>query len=297
MNLSGTLSIRPQEPTMHALTGKVALVTGAGGAHGIGRAIALRLAGEGADVVVTDLDRGTAAFRPEDIRAGWRGIHSVADEIVALGRQALAVHGDVGDSAQVGRIVEQGMERFGRIDLLVNNAASTPGKDRHPLVEVEEDAFDTVLRVNLKGAFLCSKAVARTMIAGGRGGRIIMMSSCMGKRGRANYAAYSASKFGLIGLTQSLALELAAHRITVNAICPGPVDTERFDQMAAYAAPTGVPPEVFRASILRDRARETPLGRIAQPADVASVASFLASPEAEFLTGLAIDVTGGFELH
>ncbi len=281
---------------MHDLAGKVALVTGAGGRHGIGRAIALRLASEGADVVVTDLDRGPGAFRPEDSAAGWRGIASVAEEIRAGGRQALAVHGDIGDSAQVAGIVEAGLQRFGHLDLLINNAASTPGRDRQPLVDVDEDAFDAVLRVNVKGTYLCSKAVARHMIERGGGGKIITMSSCMGKRGRANYAAYSASKFALIGITQSLALELAPHRITVNAICPGPVDTERFDHVAAFAAPEGVPPAVFREAILRDRARETPLGRVAQPLDVANVAYFLASSQADFLTGLAISVTGGFEL-
>lgn len=281
---------------MHDLTGKVALVTGAGGRHGIGCAIALRLAREGADVVITDLDRGPSAFRPEDVEAGWRGIDSVAEEIRSMGRQALAVHGDIGDQAQVLNIVAMAVERFGHIDLLINNAASKPGRDRQPVVDVDEDAFDAVMRVNVKGTFLCSKAVARHMIDRGGGGRIIMMSSCMGKRGRAYYAAYSASKFAIIGFTQALALELAPHRITVNAICPGPVDTERFDHVAAFAAPDGVTPAAFRESILKDRARETPLGRVAQPSDVANVASFLASSDAEFLTGLAISVTGGFEL-
>jgi NAD(P)-dependent dehydrogenase (short-subunit alcohol dehydrogenase family) len=247
-------------------------------------------------VVVTDQDRGPGAVRPEDLQVGWRGISSVAEEIVALGRRALALHGDLSDGAQVSEIVERGLGHFGRIDLLVNNAASAPGRDRQPVVDVDEDAFDAVMRVNVKGTFLCSKAVARHMIQRGGEGRIIMMSSCMGKRARANYAAYSASKFAIIGFTQALALELAQHRITVNAICPGPVDTERFDQVAAYAAPEGVTAAAFRESILRDRARETPLGRVAQASDVANVASFLASSDADFLTGLAISVTGGFEL-
>ena len=206
---------------MYDLNGKVVIVTGAAGRRGIGRAIATRLGREGADVVVTDIRRGPEAVRPEDRQAGWRGLPSVVDEIKALGRQALGLYSDVSDSPQVAEMVRQTVERFGHIDILVNNAGSQPGRDRVPVVELEEHAFDEVQRVNVKGTYLCSKAVARHMIARGGGGKIIVISSGAGKRGIARYAAYCASKFALIGFTQALYQELAPYRINVNAICPG----------------------------------------------------------------------------
>ena len=138
---------------MYDLTGKVAVVTGAGGRHGIGRAIALRLAHEGADVVVTDIDRGLEAIRPEDRQAGWQGLPSVVSEIEAEGRQALGLLSDVSDAAQVDDMVAQKLARFGKIDILVNNAGSRPGRDRVPVVDLEEDAFDEVMRVNVRGTY------------------------------------------------------------------------------------------------------------------------------------------------
>ena len=146
---------------MYDLTGKVAVVTGAGGRHGIGRAIALRLAQEGADVVVTDIDRGLEAIRPEDRQAGWQGLPSVVSEIEAQGRQGLGLLSDVSDAAQVDDMVAQTLARFGKIDILVNNAGSRPGRDRVLVVDLEEDAFDEVMRVNVRGTYLCSRAVAR----------------------------------------------------------------------------------------------------------------------------------------
>ena len=136
---------------MYELDGNVAVVTGAGGRHGIGRAIATRLAREGADVVVTDVSASLEAIRPADRQEGWQGLPSVVEEIQALGRQALGLYSDVSDRAQVEDMVKQTLERFGRIDILVNNAGSRPGRDRVPVVELEEDAFDEVIRVNLKG--------------------------------------------------------------------------------------------------------------------------------------------------
>jgi NAD(P)-dependent dehydrogenase (short-subunit alcohol dehydrogenase family) len=282
---------------MYDLNNKVAIVTGAGGRWGIGRAIALRLAQEGADVVVTDIQRGPGAIRPADRQAGWQGLPSVVSELEALGRQALAVYSDVSDSAQVADMVSQTLDRFGHIDILVNNAGSQPGRDRVPVVELEEDAFDEVQRVNVKGTYLCSKAVARHMIARGGGGKIIVISSGAGKRGRARYAAYCASKFALIGFTQSLAEELAPYRINVNAICPGLVDTERVDFIAAALAPAGEPAGEYRAQMIQERAVAIPLGRVATGDDIARMAAFLASSEADYLTGLSISVSGGSEMH
>ena len=282
---------------MYDLKGKVAIVTGAGGRHGIGRAIALRLAQEGADVVVTDIQRSTDAMRSEDRQAGWRGLDSVVGEIEALGRQSLGLFSDVSDPAQVTDMVAQTVDRFGHIDILVNNAGSQPGRDRVLLVDLEEDAFDEVMRVNVKGTYLCSRAVATHMIGRGGGGKIIIISSGAGKRGRARFAAYCSSKFALIGFTQSIAQELAEHKINVNAICPGLVDTERTDFIAAALAPEGQSAEEHRVLMIRERSQAVPLGRVAQGDDIARTAAFLASGESDYLTGLSISVAGGSEMN
>ena len=281
---------------MYDLNGKVAIVTGAGGRHGIGRAIALRLAQEGADVVVTDIQRGPEAIRAEDRQAGWQGLPSVVGEIEALGRQGLALYSDVSDSGQVTDMVNQTLDRFGRIDILVNNAGSQPGPDRVLVVDLEEAAFDEVMRVNVKGTYLCSKAIARHMIERGGGGKIIIISSGAGKRGRARFAAYCSSKFALIGFTQSLAQELGPHNINVNAICPGLVDTERTDFIAAALAPEGESAEEHRAMMIRERSTTIPMGRVAVGDDIARTAVFLASSEADYMTGLSISVSGGADM-
>ena len=278
---------------MYDLGGKVAVVTGAGGRHGIGRAIALRLAQEGADVVVTDIERGADSMRREDRQAGWEGVPSVVQEIEGLGRQGMGLYSDVADSAQVSDMVSQTLERFGHIDILVNNAGSQPGPDRVPVVELEEAAFDQVMRVNVKGTYLCSKAVAQHMIARGGNGKIIVISSGAGKRGMARYAAYCSSKFALIGFTQSLAQELGPHRINVNAICPGLVDTERLDFIAAALASHGESSEEYRAQMVQEQSTRLPLGRVAVGDDIARMAAFLSSSEADYLTGLSISVSGG----
>jgi NAD(P)-dependent dehydrogenase (short-subunit alcohol dehydrogenase family) len=282
---------------MYDLSGKVAVITGAGGRHGIGRAIANRLAQEGADVVVTDIEQSLESIRPEDRQAGWQGLPSVVSEIEAMGRQALAVYSDVSDSSQVEDMVNRTLERFGDIDILVNNAGSRPGRDRVPVAELEEDAFDEVMRVNVRGTYLCSRAVARHMIARGGPGKIIVISSGAGKRGIARYTAYCASKFALIGFTQALAQELAAHRINVNAICPGLVDTERVDFIAAALALEGQSPQEHRALMIRERNTRVPLGRVAVGDDIARMAAFLASSESDYLTGLSISVSGGAEMN
>ena len=286
---------------MYDLNGKVAIVTGAGGRHGIGRAIATRLAREGADVVVTDIPQSLDAIRDEDRLEGWEGLPSVVREIEAEGRQSLGLFSDVSDSGQVDQMVGQVLERFGHIDILVNNAGSRPGRDRVPVVELEEDAFDEVMRVNVRGTYLCSRAVARHMVArdqaGNGGGKIIIISSGAGKRGIARYAVYCASKFALVGFTQALAQEMAPHRVNVNAICPGLVDTERVDFIAAALAPEGQSAEEHRALMVRDRSTRVPLGRIAQGDDIAKMAAFLSSAESDYMTGLSVSVSGGSEMN
>ncbi|UCD56182.1 MAG: SDR family oxidoreductase, partial [Candidatus Hydrogenedentota bacterium] len=156
---------------------------------------------------------------------------------------------------------------------------------------------DTVQRVNLKGTFLCSKAVAREMIRRGQGGKIIIISSTAGKRGVARYAAYCTSKFGLIGFTQSLALELAPHRINVNAICPGLTATERVAYIAAGLASDGESADEVHVGMLNQYASAVPLGRTAKSRDIADVAAFLASAQSDYLTGLSIPVAGGYQMH
>ena len=274
---------------MYDLSGKVALITGAGGERGIGRAIATRLAQEGADVIVNDLAENPYTDQP----AGWGGIRDVVREIEALGRQAMGVVADITDSSRVDEMVHRGIERFGHIDILVNNAGSRPGRDRVPVVELDEAAFDLVQRVNVKGTFLCTKAVAKEMLHRGRGGKIIIISSSAGKRGRAKFAAYCASKFALIGFTQALAEELAPHQINVNAICPGVVVTERTGFVAAALAPEGTSMEEARDLMVQEQSGRIPIGRPAYGEDIARTAAFLASAESDYLTGLSISVSGG----
>ena len=274
---------------MYNLDGKVALVTGAGGRNGIGRAIALRLAEEGADVAVNDIvERPYAADDTE-----WGGLPDVVREIVAMNRRAISVVADVSEAHQVEKMVEKTVTHFGRIDILVNNAGTKAGKDRVPVVDLAEEDWDRVQRVNVKGVFLCCRAVARHLIAQGTGGKIINLSSLRGKQGAASYAAYSASKFAVIGLTQSLAHELAPHRINVNALCPSLVDTERVAHLASAFMSQDLSTDEQRAEYVRQSEQSVPLGRLAEGADVAKMAAFLASEEAAYLTGVSIPVAGG----
>jgi NAD(P)-dependent dehydrogenase (short-subunit alcohol dehydrogenase family) len=275
---------------VYELEGKVAIVTGAGGRRGIGRAMATRLAREGADVVVTDIMKPP---RPEDEEVGWKGIDSVVAEIEAMGRRALGLFSDVTDAGQVDEMVERTINTLGQIDILCANAGSQPGGDRKLLIDVEEADFDLVQRVNVKGTFLTCRAVCRHMVERGGPGKIVITSSRAGKQGTARYATYCASKFALIGITQSLALEMAPYKVNVNAICPGLVDTERVSYMADALRPDDVSAEDYRQIMLEDRARAIPLGRPAQGDDIARTAAFLCSAESDYLTGLSISVSGG----
>lgn len=274
---------------MYHLNGKVALVTGAGGRNGIGRAIAARLAKEGVDVAVNDITEHPYAADDTE----WHGLPDVVREIEAKGQRAISVVADVSDAGQVSEMVDKTVAHFGKIDILVNNAGTKAGKDRVPVVDLEEEDWDRVQNVNVKGVFLCCQAVARHLIAQGTGGKIINISSVTGKRGSARYAAYSASKFAVIGLTQSLAQELAPYQVNVNAICPSLVDTERVAHLAAAMMPAALSADEQRAEFARRAETSVPLGRLAEGADVANMAAFLASDEAAYLTGLSVTVSGG----
>ena len=189
---------------MGALDGKVALVTGAGRLRGIGRATALALAELGADVVVTGTGRDPSTYPEDEKKAGWRDVESTAEQIRGHGRRALTWTGDVSKSEAVGRLVDSVMTTFGRLDVLVNNAAYPRGNDRVPLPDLDEDVWRKVLEIKLTGAFLLCKRIVPIMVEQ-KWGRIINLSSVAGKRGSPNTAAYNAANFGIQGLTQSLA--------------------------------------------------------------------------------------------
>lgn len=240
--------------------GKTAIVTG--GSRGIGRAVCLELARGGANVALCFAGNGAAA-------------QSTAEAVEAAGGRALALRCDVSDAAQVDALVQAAVERFGQVDILVNNAGIT----RDNLVmRMSEADFDLVVAANLKGAFLCMKAVSRGMLKR-RYGRIVNLSSVVGLRGNAGQANYAASKAGMIGMTKSLAKELASRGVTVNAVAPGFIET---DMTAALA------------DAARTAARSAiPMGRFGGPEDVAKAVAFLASEEAAYITGQVLAVDGG----
>lgn len=258
------------------LNDTVAIVTGA--ARGIGRGVALSLARAGAHIVIADLP----------------AVQNDMDETVRLieaeGVQSLAAHCDVTNEAQVSSLVSTTLERFGRIDILVANAGVISVA---PVAAMTEEQWDRVLDVNVKGTFLCSKAVAPHMIER-RAGRIITMSSQAGRRGSPGLAHYCASKFAIIGFTQALALELAPFNVTVNAVCPGEVDSAMWREhlLPALAATQGASPDEAWERFMRER---VPLGRPQTAEDIGEAVVFLC--RADNITGEALNVTGGSELR
>jgi NAD(P)-dependent dehydrogenase (short-subunit alcohol dehydrogenase family) len=282
---------------MGNLDGKVALITGAGGMKGIGRATALKLASQGADLVLSDVKRPPENLPPQEVAARWRSIDSVAEEVEALGRRCHRIWCDLTMSAQIQAMAMEAAARFGHIDILVNNARAIIGRDRVPVTQLAEDVWQQFLAINTTAVFLVTKFVAPYMIERG-GGRIINIASDASKRARANTAAYSTSKFAVLGLTQASAMDLAPYRITVNAVCPGTVNTDRLNYWEqAQARAHGVAPEEFRKQIVENSAKATPLGRIAESEDVANLVAFLASDDASFITGQAYNVNGGTLFH
>ena len=282
---------------MYNLHGKTALVTGAGGERGIGRAVATRLAKEGADVIVSD--RVSNPY-PDD-SSEWQGLPSVVREIEAAGRSAEAILADVSQADQVERLVSGGIDRFGRIDILVNGAGSLPGKDRVLVVDMEEEAWDKEMNVNAKGVFLMCRAAARHMIERGEGGKIINIASTSGKIGRKRFSAYCASKAAIIRFTQALAQELGPHGINVNSVSPTVVDTERLGFIEEAVSDGAVQGTSWKNSeahrtFIREKTDISPLGRVARSDDVAQTVAFLASPESDYLTAVDLVVAGGAEI-
>jgi NAD(P)-dependent dehydrogenase (short-subunit alcohol dehydrogenase family) len=283
---------------MSNLSGRVALITGAGGMKGIGRATAIKLASLGADLVLTDVRRETKDLPPQEVAAQWRSIDSVAEEVEKLGRRCHRIWCDLTVTAEIESMAREAASAFGHVDILVNNARAIIGRDRVPVTELDEAVWRRFLDINATAVFLVTKHVGRIMIEQGRGGRIINMGSDASKRAKATTAAYTASKFALLGLTQASALDLAPHRITVNAVCPGTVNTDRLNYWEqAQAREKGLAPEAFRAEIVSNASRATPLGRVAESEDVANLVAFLASDEASFITGQGYNVNGGALFH
>ena len=283
---------------MSDLDGKIALITGAGGMRGVGRATVMKLAGQGSDVALSDVRREVSDLPPAEIRNEWGGIETVSQDVQALGRRAVPIYCDLSDPNEIERLVERTMTEFGRIDILVNNARAIIGRDKVPVTQLDKEVWDHFLAINTTAVFLTTKAVAPHMIDSGRGGRIINIASNAGKQASANGAAYSASKFAVLGLTQATAMDLAPYNITVNAVCPGPINTDRMSYWERdKAQELGITQEEFRSQVVDSSAQGTPLGRIAEPEDVANMVAFLAGDDASFITGQSYNVNGGQLFH
>ncbi len=288
---------------MSDLSGKVALVTGASRKRGLGCSIALGLAREGTDVAVTDLYKTPEDLEPWDRKEGWRGLDSLVAEITALGRRGLAITADLTNSREITDMVEKALKEFGKIDIVVNNAAIMRRDIGTPdIVDFPEGAWNKTIAVILTAPFLICKAVLPQMIKRGRGGKIINISSIGGKVGRRGRAAYCSSKFGLIGLTQVLSQELGPHKINVNAVCPGFMMTWRSSGEAIWEAMNkGLSEEEAITQAFEKRFAATGdrphLGIPASVQQVANVVVFLASPQSDYITGQAINVDGGIVMH
>jgi NAD(P)-dependent dehydrogenase (short-subunit alcohol dehydrogenase family) len=273
-------------------SGKVVVVTGSGRKTGLGQAILQRFADEGASCVVSDVGAPTTFLEAEHIGATAE-MEEVAADLRARGAKAIAIACDVHSADQCAALIEATVRAFGRIDVLINNAGI--GYIMKPLFDCSADEWDAVLDVNLKGAFLCTKYAAAQMIRQGEGGRIINIASHAAKSGFPHMAAYCASKHGMIGLTRSNAVELGAHGVTVNAVCPNHVTTGLGAKQNAYFSKLlGFDSE---AAYLANMAARNPLGRPGLASDTAAACAYLASADAVYITGEALNVSGGEEMH
>jgi NAD(P)-dependent dehydrogenase (short-subunit alcohol dehydrogenase family) len=275
---------------LDGIAGKVALVTGAARRRSIGRATALRLAREGADVACLDIARPHDDFPLHEV-ASSDDLDELVAEIEALGRRATGLRADVADWDAVHEAVQTAEDELGTPQLIANVAGGAGlGMGYGPLIAIGEHEFDRVVDVNLKGTWVVSRACAVQLIEAGLEGRIVNVSSQAGKRGFPMLGAYCAAKAGVILITQTLAQELGPSGITVNAVCPGTVDTDLVNKDGVFVAILdATDPSGFDDWLQR----EIPLGRLQQPEEVAAAVAWLCSDDAGYVTGEAINVTGG----
>ena len=265
---------------MPELDGKVAIVTGAGRLRGIGRAAAVGLAELGANVVVTGTGRSPENYPADEKEAGWKDIESTAEQVRAQGAKALPLVVDVMNREQVQMMVDRTVEEFGRVDILMNNAAFARGPDRVPILELDPDIFQKVVDIKVTGTYLCTAAVLRVLVDQGEGGKIVNVSSGAGKRGSANTLAYNAANFSIVGMTQSMARELGPYGINVNCVCPGAVDTARMD-------------DIDRGERWAEMGRNTPIGRTGTDDEVGGLMVYLCTEASSWITGQSININGG----
>lgn len=270
----------------------MALVTGCGKRDGSGQRIARTLAASGATVVVSDREPSGVLNRRQQVvgvgdQGSWHGVESLAEEINATGAVATAVLGDIGDQDDASRMVDEAVKRYGRLDILVNNAAAPQGADRADITEVPIEVWDEVIRVNLRGTYLMSRAAVPAMREG-RWGRIINVSSMAGVTGAPRSTAYSASKAGILGFTRALSMDVAPWGITVNAICPGAVGTSR--------AILSEDPDLDVAAALERMGQSIAVGRVGRPDDLAAAVSYLASEGSSYMSGQMLVLDGGGRL-
>jgi len=278
---------------MKSLEGKVAMITGAASKRGMGRAVAVRLAKEGADVVVLDKFAAPKSIWPGD--EGWGGLDDVVREIEAEGRKGLAVVADVSDGKEVDQAVAKSLEKYGKIDILVH-LGGIRGSMTTPITELSEEEWRNIVDVNLTGSFLISKAVSKTMIPDGEGKKVILIGSKAATQGYAGSSGYCATKHGILGLGKTLAMELAKYKINVNIINPGGFETNlRDEEIIKKAAANGISlaEAVEQESQKKGPGPGIPLGRLGRPEEVADLVFFLVTDQSKYITGKAIDIDGG----
>ena len=273
---------------------EVAVVTGAGGMRSIGRAVALRLARDGYDIVVTDFERPADRVGDDERAAGWQGMVSVGREVEACGRRAHAVLCDLTSADDIERLIETAGESLGRVDVLVNTARAFTYPEQIETLDLSIEAWDHVNAVNVRGPLLTCRAAAKAMIAAGVRGRMVNVSSLSSHKPMPGSAPYCCSKAALDMLTRVLALELGPRGIRVNAVNPGTTATNRVSlQERDRAERDGVDLADFRRRALDSEAARNPLRRVGQPDDVADVVAFLVSDDSRHVNGQCIDIAGG----
>jgi NAD(P)-dependent dehydrogenase (short-subunit alcohol dehydrogenase family) len=276
---------------MGTLDGKVALVTGAANKRSMGHEIVLRLAKEGAKIIVVDKEPKPKSLFPGD--ENWGGMDEVVSEVKSTGSDALGLAADISKSKEVDGVIEKAVKKFGKVDILVHCAAIR-GPVSTAITELSEDEWKLILNVNTTGSFLIARAVAKRMIAKGEGGKIVLFASLAGTKGVPGSGAYCVSKWGVIGLAKTMALELAQYKIYVNTICPGAIITNlRDNAFEKMGKDQGISTEEARQADYKKFGAAIPLGRLGNPQDIADLVYFLVSDQSNYITGEAIIIGGG----